>query len=75
MSYCDAVDVKGLDQVAMSDGVSQGAVQILIRVDGCYCGDGGPHRVRSFAQHSDVLLLGEFWSVIVLIHDLNIDGG
>lgn len=46
-SHRDAVDVKGLDQVALSDGILQGAIQALVWVDGCYCGNGGTHCVRS----------------------------
>lgn len=46
-SHRDAVDVKGLDQVALSDGIPQCAIQSLIRVNGCYCGDGCTHCVRS----------------------------
>ena len=75
MSYRDAVDMKGLDQVAMSDRISQGAVQTLVWVDGCYRGDGGTHCVRSLAQHGDILLLRKLGGVIVLIHNVDIDGG
>lgn len=46
-SHRDAVDVKGLDQVALSDGILQGAIQSLVWINGCYCGDGGTHCVRS----------------------------
>lgn len=73
--YRDAVDVKGLDKVATSDGISQGSIQTFIWVNGCYRGDGGTHCFWSFTQHSDVLLLRKFWSVVVLIHNVNIDGG
>lgn len=75
MSHRDAVYMKGLDQVSMSDGISQGAVQTLIWVDGRYCSDGGTHCVRALAQHCDILLLRELWGVIVLIHNVDVDGG
>lgn len=74
-SHRDAVYMKGLDQVAVSDSISQGAVQTLIWVDCCHCGDGGAHCVRSLAQHCDILLLRKLWGVIVLIHNVNVDGG
>ncbi len=67
--------MKGLDQVAVSDSISQGPVQTLIWVDGCYRGDGGAHCVWSLAQHCDILLFRKLWGVIVLIHNANIDGG
>ena len=59
----------------MSDSISQGAVQTLIWVDGRYRGDGGAHCVWSLAQHCDVLLLGKLWGIVVLVHNVNIDGG
>lgn len=46
-SHRDAVDMKGLDQVALSYGIPQCAIQSLVRVNGCYCGDSGTHCVRS----------------------------
>lgn len=75
MSYRDAVHMKGLDQVAMSNSISQGPIQTLIWVNGCYRSDGGTHRVWSLAQHCDILLLRKLRRVIVLVHNVNIDGG
>lgn len=46
-SHRDAVDVKGLDQVALSDGIPQCAIQSLVQVNCCYRGDGGTHCVWS----------------------------
>lgn len=74
MSHRDAVDVKGLDEVAASDGVSQSAIQTLIWVNGCYCGDGGTHRFGPLAQHCDILLLRKFWGIVILVHDANVYG-
>lgn len=74
-SHREAVDVKGLDHVALSDGVTQGAVQTFVRVDGRHRGDGGSYSVRSLTQHRDVLLLWKLWGIVVLVHDMDIDGG
>lgn len=74
-SHREAVDVKGLDQVALRDGIPQGAIPALIRVDGRYCGNSCTHCVRSLAQHGHVLLLRKLGSVVILIHDVNVDGG
>lgn len=74
-SHREAVDVKGLDQVALRDGISQGAIPALIRVDGRYCGDSCTHCVGSLAQHGHILLLRKLGSVVILIHDVNKDGG
>lgn len=75
MSHRGAVYIKGLDQVAASDSISQGTVQTLIRVAGFHRGDGGTHCVWPLAQNGDILLLGKLWGVIVLINNMNIDGG
>lgn len=74
-SHREAVDVKGLDQVAPRDGIPQGAVPALVRVDGRHCGDSRTHCVGSLAQHGHVLLLGKLGRVVILIHDVNVDGG
>lgn len=74
-TYRDAIYTKGLNQVALSDSISQGSVQTLIWVNGRYCGDGGTHCVRPFTQHCDILLLRKLGGVIVLIHNVNIDCG
>lgn len=75
ISYRNTVNMKGLDQVAMSDCISQGAIHSLIWVDGCYCGDSGPHCVWSLTQHCDILLLRKLWGVVILIHNVDVDGG
>lgn len=74
-SHRDAVDVKGLNQVALRDGISQGAIPALVWVDGRYCGDSCTHCVGSLAQHGHILLLRELGSVVILIHDVNVDSG
>ena len=74
-SHRDAVDMKGLDKVPVSNSISQGAIHTLIWVNGCYCGDGGSHCVWSLAQHGHILLLRKLWGVIVLVYNANIDGG
>lgn len=74
MSYRDVVNKEGLVQVSLSDSISQDAIQTLIWVNGCYCGNGGTHCFWSFAQHCDVLLLRKLWGVIILINNVNIDG-
>lgn len=73
--YRDRVDVEGLDQVAVGDGVSQGAVGPFVGVDGGHRGDGGAHSVGPLAQHGDVLLLRELGGVIVLVHDEHVHAG
>lgn len=59
----------------MRDGISQGSVQALVGVDGRHSGDGGANCVRPLAQHRDILLFRKLWSVIVFIHNVNIDCG
>lgn len=74
-SHRNAVYMKGLHQVATSDSISQSAIQTLIGIDGCYCGDGGTYCVWPLAQHCDILLLRKLWGIIILVHNANIDGG
>lgn len=73
--YRDAVDIKGLDQVSLSDSITQSAIKTLVWVDGCNRGNGGAHSVRSLTENRDILFFRKLRSVIVFIHNADVDGG